>query len=1069
MSLRMVWRATVAVLVASTMLASRVKAQDYFGQNQVQYKDFDWQVIETEHFLIHYYPSERVAAMEGARMAERDYARLSRILGHEFREKKPILFFASRADFGQNNVTGDLGEGTGGVTEPLRHRMLMPFTGDFRGLEHVLTHEMTHEFQFDIFARGRAGGGIAQLSQVNPPLWFMEGMAEYLSLGPDYTRSSTVMRDAAINGDLPTIVKMTEQPDRYDPYRFGQPLWAYVAGRFGDEVIGAIMADVPSMGIERAFKKETGESLEDLGDQWKEAMQVKYLPQVAKLERPRHFAKPLLSEKRSGGQVFLAPALSPDGKYIAFLSNGSFIKGQVFIDLWLGDAKTGKRIARLVKSTFDPNYQEIGILYSQSSFSPDGKLLAFSALGGGQEHLFLLDVKRRKRIAKIELPLDGIVGPSWSPDGKHIVFSGNKGGITDLYMVDADGKNLTQLTHDEYADMQPQWSPDGTMIAFATDQAPGADLRNLRFPHWQIAIYHVDGGNVELIPGQDGLNINPTWAPDSKSIAFVSDRTGGQNIFLYDLEQKQHFQLTNVVGGVISLTEFSPVITWSKDTDRLAFTYLENSEYTVWTIDNPRLLKRKAFFETGDKPTQAQRMADSAASQNLARLDSTTADSLSYSYYRSGTTFRASSALVDSGAHAEPRVNVAAILDSGAVQLPDTNQFKTYKYHIRFSPDFVARPTVGYSRDNFGNGVFGGTAIALSDMVGNNHLAFALSINGRLADAQGLAAYTNLSHRLQYSLGYQQSPYYFNQGSQVTQDQNGNFLEQDVIARYLDREAFAIGYYPLNRFTRFEFGLALEDLERSFLVFTTPFDAGGNQTDQTTQEELQNSSKYYVQPSLSYVSDNTLFGYTGPIYGRRYRFGVTPAVGQFRWLGVLGDYRRYDAILFSYLTIATRLTANLSYGRDADSLQKYLGYSALIRGYDDQSFQITNDNCPATPENIATQGNRCYRLLGSNLAFGNIELRFPLLRGGMAGSFPLPPIEGAFFYDAGTAWFNGQKVEFRHDRQDNPSTTRSLLTSYGFGVRVNLFNYVILRWDYAIPQDSPGRHGFWQFSLYPTF
>jgi len=85
--------------------------------------------------------------------------------------------------------------------------MLMPFTGDFRGLEHVLSHEMVHEFQFDIFARGRAGGGIAQLSQVNPPLWFMEGMAEYLSLGPDYARSATVMRDAAINGDLPTIVK----------------------------------------------------------------------------------------------------------------------------------------------------------------------------------------------------------------------------------------------------------------------------------------------------------------------------------------------------------------------------------------------------------------------------------------------------------------------------------------------------------------------------------------------------------------------------------------------------------------------------------------------------------------------------------------------------------------------------------------------------------------------------------------------------------------------------------------------------------------------------------------------
>jgi len=1065
MSLRIVWRAALATLAASGMLASRAAGQEYFGQNQVQYKDFDWQVIETEHFLIHYYPGERIAAMQGARMAERDYARLSHILGHEFREKKPILFFASRADFGQNNVTGDLGEGTGGVTEPLRHRMLMPFTGDYRGLEHVLTHEMTHEFQFDIFARGRAGGGIAQLSQVNPPLWFMEGMAEYLSLGPDYARSSTVMRDAAINGDLPTIVKMNENPDRYDPYRYGQPLWAYVAGRFGDEIIGSIMADVPSMGVERAFKKETGESLEDLGDEWKEAMQVKYLPQVANLDRPRHFAKPLLSQKISGGQVFLAPALSPDGKYIAFLSNGSFLKGQVFIDLWLGDAKTGKRIARLVKSTFDPNYQEIGILYSQSSFSPDGKTLAFSALGGGKEVLYLLDVKRRKRIAKIELPLDGIVGPSWSPDGKHLVFTGNKGGITDLYTIDADGKNLTQLTHDQFADEQPQWSPDGSMIAFATDQSPGADLANLRFPHWQIAIYHVDGGNVELIPGQNGLNINPMWAPDSKSIAFISDRTGGQNIFLYDLVDRQHYQLTSVVGGVISLTEFSPAITWSPATDRLAFTYLENGEYTVWTIDNPRSLKRQPFSAPASVAQMLASRADSVAAAKRARADSALLDTLSYSYYRSGTTFRASSALSDSGPRAEPRVNVAALVDSGFVTLPDTSQFKEYKYHIRFSPDFIARPTVGYSRDNFGNGVFGGTAISLSDMTGNNHLAFALSINGRLADAQGLAAYTNLSHRLQYSVGYTQSPFYFGEGSQFVDNGDGTLTEESVVARYLDREAFVVGIYPLNRFSRVELGLTLADLERSFLVFSQVVDQFGNPQSDATQQEINGSRKVYLEPSLSYVSDNTLFGYTGPIYGRRYRFGVTPAVGQFQWIGLLADYRRYDAILFSYLTIATRLTANLSYGRDADSLQKYLGYSDLIRGYDDQSFAITNANCPVT----VTNAQRCNRLLGSKVAFGNIELRFPLVRGGMAGAIPLPPIEGAFFYDAGTTWFNGQKVEFSRDSQDNPANVRSLLTSYGFGVRLNLFNYVILRWDYAIPQDSPGRHGFWQFSLYPTF
>jgi hypothetical protein len=187
-------------------------------------------VLETVHFLIYYYPEERQASVDAARMAERAYARLSRVLDHQFREKKPIVLFSSRTDFGQNNVTGDLGEGTGGVTEALRHRMLLNFTGDYRSFEHVLAHEMVHAFQYDIFARGKAGSGLQNLAQNLPPLWFAEGMAEYLSLGPNTALTNTWMRDAALNGKLPTMKQLTEQPYRFFPYRFGPfPLSASIA------------------------------------------------------------------------------------------------------------------------------------------------------------------------------------------------------------------------------------------------------------------------------------------------------------------------------------------------------------------------------------------------------------------------------------------------------------------------------------------------------------------------------------------------------------------------------------------------------------------------------------------------------------------------------------------------------------------------------------------------------------------------------------------------------------------------------------------------------------------------
>ena len=1084
--------ALLALLGGAALSPVPAGAQQYFGQNQVQYDRFRWRVLETEHFLIHYYPEEKVAIQDAARMAERAYGRLSRVLQHQFREKKPIVLFASRSDFGQNNVLGDLGEGVGGVTEPIRHRIIMPFTGDYRSFDHVLTHELVHEFQYDIFARGKAGGGLQTLTQVDPPLWFAEGMAEYLSIGPDHPFTMAWIRDAALNGALPSIEQMTLRPDMFFPYRYGMSLWQYIGQRWGDEIIGDIMNDVPNVGLERAFRRKLGLTLEDLSDEWKEAMQNQHLPQIANLERARKFAQPLLTERKSGGQIFTAPALSPDGKQIAFLSNGNFFRGEVFIDLWLGDAETGKRMKRLVKSTTDPDFEELQLVASQSAFSPDGKLLAFTALRNGKDVLYLLDVRRRKTIKRFDLDLEGVIGPSWSPDGRQLVLSGNTGGITDLYVVDRDGKNLRRLTNDKHGDLQPQWSPDGRYIAFASDRGPDADFSLLAIPKWRISVYDLESGRVDVLPGQGGLNINPMWAPDGKSIAFVSDRTGIQNVFLYDLQSKEHYQLTNVAGSVSSFTEYSPAITWARGADKLAFTYYDNGNYTIWSVSNPRLLKRTPFRD-GKQPVRGPLIAGrpgipdttartrpgetgdgvllGAATLATARLDSAP---VSLSLYRGPSGVRASAALPLGVSRTDTTViSVAALLDSAAHSLPDTTRFKEYGYKVAFQPEYVARPQIGYGQNSYARGVVGGTTIVLSDLLGNNRLAIAGQVNGRISDAELFTGYTNLSRRFQYSAGLYQLPFYIPTGSglQVVDEANGIFVEDLAYTRYMFRQIYAVGMYPLNRFKRFELGARFSNLDQTTRFFSRVLDysrglASPFLPDSTVNEPGIN----YVSPYAAYVWDNTLFGYTGPIMGQRWRFQIEPTVGTFNWVDYLVDYRRYDPIIFSFLTVATRVMSDFTVGRDEDQLPKYLGYPDFIRGYDRERFTYA---CNAPGTTGETCGAR--ELVGSRVALVNTEIRFPLIRRFDLGLIPisLPPLEGLIFHDIGVAWYRGQSVYWSRPDNYDADFQRYPLRSYGLGLRLNLFNYAILRWDYARPVNKPAVEGkkpwMWTFSLGPSF
>jgi hypothetical protein len=1065
--------AMASALVATAATAAH--AQMYFGQNHVQYDRFRWRVIETDHFLVHYYPEIESVAQDAARMAERSYARLSRLMAHQFAEKKPILLYGSSQDFAQSNVFGDLGEGTGGVTDFLRQRMAQFFTGDMASFEHVFQHEMVHVFQYDIFSRGRAGANFGALAQVQPPLWMMEGMAEYFSIGTHHPWTDAWVRDAVLNDALPSIQQMTERPDLYFPYRYGFSVWQYVGARWGDDVIAEIMNAIPSVGLDRAFRRETGLGLDELSLQWQEAMKQKFLPVIAQLDRPREFAEPLLSQRRSGGiaNMFVAPALSPDGSLISFISYGSLARGEVFPDLFLADARTGKRITRLVKSSTNPDFEQLRFLYSQPSFSQDGKLLAFTGQRKGKDVLYVMDVARRRVIRRIEPPVDQVLNPSFSPDNQQLVFTGLAEGVSDLWVVGVDGRNPRALMQDMHGDGYPQWSPDGRTIAFASDRGPDTDFSVLRFGKHHISLIDVETGAVRVLPGQAGLNINPQWAPDGKSLIFISDRTGVANLFLFDLETQQHYQLTNVMGAITAVAEYSPAISWAREADVLAFVYYERSDHTIWRIPNPRAL-RKAPFETRptivaaapepapvDTARQVTTRLTGAAPLPLGIASDTTAARRSY-YRAPGTGVRLSAdvpAATLAVATAGP-VTVQQMLDSADFNLPDTTAMTGYRYRARLTPEYIAQPNIGYQQGGFGQGVFGTTTIILADLMGDHQLAVAGGLNGQLSDAQIYTGYTSLGRRLQYNLAIAQQPFYLNNGFTFEQIGPGQFLETQQLLRLVNRQVAATGIYPFNRFTRLEFGANFSNVDYQTFPFFRLVDQFGFATQYERGQSQNLLSVNTLSPTMALVTDNTLMGVVGPIAGRRARFSVSPQVGDWQWIDYNVDARAYYPIIFNYLTLAARFTTSLTIGRDEAVFPKWIGRPDFIRGFNRSNVGF---GCGAIAGGISCTDDET---VGSRVAFGNVELRFPALRRGFAGGyFGLPPIDGLVFYDAGAAWSAGQTLTWNRAANADPDVQRSVLSSYGYGFRTNLFGLLILRWDYAIPINRPGSRGFgtWWF------
>lgn len=1031
---------SIFILFLFIASVTAVHAQ-YFGQNKVRYNTEKFKVLQTPHFEIYYYLQNEKFIAKFAEDAETWYKMHQEIFKDTFVKKNPIILYNNHPDFQQTTaLQGEIGIGTGGVTEAFKNRVVMPVMELNNQTRHVLGHELVHAFQYHLLLE-KDSVNLESVSQI--PLWMIEGMAEYLSVGKKDAFTSMWMRDALLNRDIPSLKDLTNS-NKYFPYRYGQAFWTFVGSVYGDTTIVPLFKATAKYGYENGLRYTLGYDDKALSGLWKNAIETHYRPMLRPDSSQIRITGTKIIDNKNAGNMNVAPAISPDGKYLAFLSE----KDLFGIDLFLADAKTGKILRKLSSQVANSHIDDFNFLESAGTWSPDGKQFAFSIFSKGKNQLMIINVDNGSVALRAEMGDVAQFGNlSWSPNGDDIAFSGMVQGQSDIFSYNLKTKQVTQLTNDPYSDYAPAYSQDGNKIAFSSDRV-SIISNNITAVHpLNLTIYDIASKSLTDVPVFPGANnLNAQFSGDSKRLFFLSNKDGFRNLYEYTLADNSVKQLTDYFTGISGITEFSPAISVSRN-DEIIYSYYRSQRYTLYNapasaFQGKQVDPAAVNFDAAILPPMESLGVDvvNANLNNFERFEKIQADSM-----------------------------------------------RLVPYKPKFKLDYLANSGVGVSTSRFGTGAQGGIVGMFSDILGHNQIVANLAVNGEIYDFGGMVGYINQQSRINWGLGLSHIPYITGFREIVAdklKDRDGNdvdvYDDRTNLIRTFEDQAQLFGSYPFNKVHRFEAGGAFsrysyrvdrisnyyENIDGNIGYYLTS-DRKKVPLDQATSEfGTQLKSFSIFQANASFVGDNSITGITSPLEGFRYRLGLEQYFGDYQFSAVTADVRKYWRL--KPVTLAVRSYNYLRLGKQGENLYPlFVGYPYLIRGYEAGSLYNNRSG--------SSNGFDINQLSGSKIAVFNLELRLPF-----TGPKKLSAIPSKFlftdlnlFFDAGLAWNEDSKVVFKNQPQNNiapqldannqevrdtngnpiytATNERVPAMSVGISLRVNVFGAFIIEPYYAIP------------------